>query len=295
MHSDEVSCAEPPLAQNLAPCIIRNIASWSRKQIGGISTSSFDADPMHPRALCKPEGWRVGPCQPQSARGEEGEGEGDEPPFPPLHACIVWHISGVRGREHHAIARHIERTARGETRRTAERFLIRYGSRAVPALIRACSDGRPEVRFSVGWVLGLIGDNRAFDVLAKLADDPDDRVQYDAQWALGHLGDMRALPLLIEKAKQDRTGGAWYGLTLVGPPAVPYLEEMLRSEDEGLVAGALDLLARIVPERASELVAPYLQHPSALIRAAAANAMDWVWRWSDLPSVCGRVARGEEG
>ncbi len=87
----------------------------------------------------------------------------------------------------------------------AERRLIRFGPKAVDALLQAGDSPDPQVRFRAVWALGKSGDPRAFVAILRRTDDPDDRVRYDAVLALGELGDRRAdAPLAALAAQQDR-------------------------------------------------------------------------------------------
>ena len=81
----------------------------------------------------------------------------------------------------------------------AERHLIRYGARAVDALMQAALDSpNPQVRFRAVFALGKIGDSRALDCLMRCAQDSDPRVAHDAVVALGDLADPRAVTPLLE-------------------------------------------------------------------------------------------------
>jgi len=69
----------------------------------------------------------------------------------------------------------------------AERYLKRYGSRAVPQLIAACGHPEGRVRCRAAWILGKIGDPAAFEVLLPLAgllEHPDEWIRTCAVDAL---------------------------------------------------------------------------------------------------------------
>ncbi len=93
-------------------------------------------------------------------------------------------------------------SADGETALDAERRLIRFGAKAVDALLDAASDPRPQVRYRAVWALGKSGADRAFPVICALTEDEDGAVRYDATLALGELGDPRAVPFLEELAQR---------------------------------------------------------------------------------------------
>ena len=84
----------------------------------------------------------------------------------------------------------------------AERRLIRFGAKAVEALLIAATDPDPQVRFRAVWALGKSQASRAFEVICALTEDADEAVRYDATRALGELGDLRAVPFLESLARQ---------------------------------------------------------------------------------------------
>jgi len=86
----------------------------------------------------------------------------------------------------------------------ARRRLIRFGSKALDALIAACDSPDPQVRFRAVMALGDIGDGRALETIIRLTADSDDHVSYDAYVALGELGDERAIPILAKRVRAAR-------------------------------------------------------------------------------------------
>lgn len=84
----------------------------------------------------------------------------------------------------------------------AEWRLIRFGAKAVDALIDAVADPRPQVRYRAVWALGQSGAGQAFPVICALTEDEDEAVRYDATLALGELGDLRAVLFLEEMAQR---------------------------------------------------------------------------------------------
>jgi len=93
----------------------------------------------------------------------------------------------------------------GAVARRAECALIRYyGSRALDALMAACSDPSPQVRYRAAYTLGCTRDPRAFDTILALTRDSNGEVRYDATLALGKLGDHRAIgPLIALMSEPD--------------------------------------------------------------------------------------------
>lgn len=71
------------------------------------------------------------------------------------------------------------------------------GGNAVEHLIQAFNQPLAD-RSRIVWLLGEIGDVRAFDLIITALNDPDKAVQHDAITALGDLKDRRAIPILLE-------------------------------------------------------------------------------------------------
>ena len=103
----------------------------------------------------------------------------------------------------------------------AERHLIRFGIKAVDALLEATSDPRSQVRYRAVWALGKSKENRALPVICALTEDQDEAVRYDATLALGELGDPRAAPFLeklVQRVTEEdcRSGPALSALMKLG-------------------------------------------------------------------------------
>ena len=110
-------------------------------------------------------------------------------------------ISADTGRR---IAGHIARLGNADSQiaYSAERRLIRFGAKAVEALLAATTDPNPQVRYRAVWALGKSQSERVFEVICVLTEDADQAVRYDATRALGELGDPRAVPFLENLARQ---------------------------------------------------------------------------------------------
>ncbi|MGZ4938446.1 MAG: HEAT repeat domain-containing protein [Halobacteriota archaeon] len=80
--------------------------------------------------------------------------------------------------------------------------LIKIGSAAVRALIRALRNHDPNVRYWSISALGEIGDQRATEALIILLSDEDVIVRYATIKALGELEDSRALKSMV-RALED--------------------------------------------------------------------------------------------
>ncbi|MBV9852354.1 MAG: HEAT repeat domain-containing protein [Armatimonadetes bacterium] len=133
----------------------------------------------------------------------------------------------------------------------AERRLIRFGPKAVEALLEAAKNPGAQVRYRAVWALGKIRDPRAFETILAMTDDPQEEVAYDATLALGELGDPRAIPPLAERvrraANEDVLAGASAAaLMKFGEAAVPYFVEIRNNGN---------LWAREIAEDALEVMA----------------------------------------
>lgn len=91
-----------------------------------------------------------------------------------------------------------------------ENGLIALGSKAVPALIEACSDATDanrHVNALAAYCVGYLNDRSAVQPLIRLVESsPDARVRLMAVEALGRLGDPAALVVVKNAAESDKSG-----------------------------------------------------------------------------------------
>jgi HEAT repeat protein len=136
------------------------------------------------------------------------------------------------------IARHIENLDNLDSVVSvwAERLLIRFGPKAVEAVLAVADDPDPQVRFRCAWILGKSRDPRAFPALTRLTKDPDERVSYDATLALGELGDTQAIHVLAEIIANEPggqlAGAATTALAKFGGAANVTVDRLKHSDDE---------------------------------------------------------------
>ena|SRR5579883_2898429 len=117
---------------------------------------------------------------------------------------------------------------------SAQRRLIRFGTKAVDALTKACESANPQVRYRAVWALGKIGDNCAYGTILRLTNDPAGEVSYDAFMALGVLGDERAIVPLADKVRHAaiedvNASAAAMALSKFGEKAIPIAREIART------------------------------------------------------------------
>jgi HEAT repeat protein len=116
---------------------------------------------------------------------------------------------------------------------------------AVPALVKALGDDRPEVRLQAAIALGEIGPDAksAVGAITKLLDDPLTPVRSAATFALGKIGDTAASPALV-KAEQAEE------------PFVKVLATWalakLHPSDEQRAAKAIELLVQTLADKNRE-------------------------------------------
>jgi HEAT repeat protein len=133
----------------------------------------------------------------------------------------------------------------------AELRLIRFGSKAVDALIPATGNSNAQVRFRAVWALGKIADPHGFEAIARLTRDEDERVWYDAMHALAEFGDLRAVPVLADLSRYEGNEGEEFHrarvaalfLIFFGEAGIAALNELASTGDPHTRKRAKDALA----------------------------------------------------
>lgn len=177
---------------------------------------------------------------------------------------------------------------------------------AVPALISMLNDSDSYTRETIARALGRIRDTRAIPSLIDLLGDTGDYwVNHDAARALGNIGPSAIEPLLSAIDNANSLKRAWIGraLSLVTPPPVPHLTELLNAPDTeireiavkalvSILSGSINYLISVLPKaspiarkeaivalgrihhpRAIKPLLPYLHDPGPTIRAVTAQAL----------------------
>ncbi|HUT75374.1 MAG TPA: HEAT repeat domain-containing protein [Armatimonadota bacterium] len=168
-------------------------------------------------------------------------------------------------------------------RQAAALSLGRIGdSRAVESLAR-CADDENEplmLRAYAIDALGVIGDNRGFDVVYDALREEE--LEDEALYALGRFADMRALVPLARAALSDDSINricAIGALSSLGDrAALPYLHRLTLDPDTFIVRQALRGLGRLGSQAALETVAAQLTHVDPQVRQEAAAALHWAHR-----------------
>src|SRR5690606_14917354 len=115
--------------------------------------------------------------------------------------------------------------------------------RAVPQLIKAVKDPRPDVRIRAVEALGEIGDDRAKPPLVDVLNDPHHQVRMEAAWALSKLGWVPQSDL--QKAEYLIASEQWSELVRMGRTAIPPLIRALGAEYSGVRTGASEALRQL--------------------------------------------------
>lgn len=111
--------------------------------------------------------------------------------------------------------------------------LLRIGDETVvPTLLDHLNSGDESMRYRAALALGVIGDQRAFQLLmTSLLKDKYEVVRSSAAEALGEFGDERAVPALAKALRDNEENVRWdaaKALGKIGEAAVPALIEALK-------------------------------------------------------------------
>ncbi|MBX3010852.1 MAG: HEAT repeat domain-containing protein [Caldilineaceae bacterium] len=136
------------------------------------------------------------------------------------------------------------------------------------------------LRRKICWMLGRIGNRRAYAALLSALADPAPSLRSEAAHALGMLADPRALPALIERLHQDPEADvrlmAAYGLGLLGDPnaVAPLIATLEKQEETAKVRGmAAETLGGLYQPTAVAPLIAALQDAAAEVRYWAAFAL----------------------
>lgn len=148
--------------------------------------------------------------------------------------------------------------------------------RVVPILLAGLKDESSEVRLSIVNTLGELGDREAVRPLMQMLQDINSEVRQSAVRALGRIGDIEAVPSLLQamddhdlwvKTESRKT------LLAFGEEALPRKIEALGSDDAGLQAAAVTILAEQSSPRLYSLLLESFRHRSKVMRANSAKVL----------------------
>jgi HEAT repeat protein len=177
----------------------------------------------------------------------------------------------------------VQRKKGGEVNEAAANAVLRLGSAAVPALLRALWSEEPHPRRIALSLLGYMGEKArpAIPSMRKMLADKDATVRFFAVRALGGVHARSAIPDLLpllegEDARlRQQTLGVLMQLNCEAETLVPLLIRWLRGEDEErrlLAAQTLeDLGGEAVPAIAALMAA--LRDENGDVKSAAARAL----------------------
>lgn len=140
-------------------------------------------------------------------------------------------------------------------------------------------------RAGAAYRLGDIGSPRGEPGLIAALDDDDPDVRSAATRSLGRLGSVAAVAPLIAAVADDRvpTALARWAVLQVGPPALPELRKLLRSESPDRRAGAVMLIGQLGDAADAEAIEERLRDASALVREEAARALGRIGGARSIP------------
>ncbi len=104
-----------------------------------------------------------------------------------------------------------------------------FGPAAVPELIKAARDAKPQSILNIIFCLGNIGDDRAKDVLKEKCQDQEGMVRTYAASALGQIGDYSEIGIIISSMGKCIIESDHFGRALEksGKTMVPFLLDAL--------------------------------------------------------------------
>jgi HEAT repeat protein len=160
--------------------------------------------------------------------------------------------------------------------------LAQTGTNAIPLLIQALSDRRPEVRVEAAFGLGQMGADAeaAVPALVKCLSDPSESVHLASAHSLSNMGGA-SISKLIEVVKNERgraRRGAAKAIGWAYPSrrlSVPPLLEMVRDEDPASRKQAIETLAALnaTSEPVIAALTEALKDPVMQVRLAATDAL----------------------
>jgi len=148
--------------------------------------------------------------------------------------------------------------------------------KAVMPLVSALSDSDIRVRKRSAEALGKIGDGRSAKALAKCLSDKDIPLRNLCRQALVKIG-APAVPYLIQLLRSDNQRlreEAGKMLVSIGAPSVKPLIALLEDENPEIKAKAATLLGEIGFIAAHDPLKKALEDPDERVRQAAAQALD---------------------
>jgi len=162
---------------------------------------------------------------------------------------------------------------------------VKMGSFAVEFLIKRLKDKNSDVRRSVAWALGVIGDARAVSALIKALKDENSVIRIRVAEALGKIGDARAVDALIDALRDwnrdVRESVAWALGEIGDARAVEALIEALKDEVSDVRENSIDALVKIAKKDLGvvDKLIKALKDKDSDVRRSVAWALDGIgWK-----------------
>ena len=165
------------------------------------------------------------------------------------------------------------RRVTGESRARIARYFA--GTEAYTTEVGALAERRAWRRATAAFRLGDMACRDAGPALVERLDDDDADVRASTARSLGRLGyEEAARPLVLALVNGTVPRAIAFRAVLdLGPAALPYLRLLAEDEDDGLRAGAVELIGWSGDAGDAELLVAAVADPSAEVRARAAAAL----------------------
>jgi HEAT repeat protein/lysophospholipase L1-like esterase len=269
--------------------LVRAAAAWALGDVGPAAASAVPA--LVPLLRDRDPFVRAG-----AAFGLGGIGAAAKPSIPGLIAGLSDLDERVRWRAADALAKiglepdstdllvPLVRDAAGPGRGLAAEALGRLGPEArvaVPELIAATSDPRPDVRWRAIWALGQIGPTAVAAVPTLRADLTDPEVRWRAAEALRGIGltAVAAVPDLLALLEDPSSNVRWRVVTALGAiqarQAAPGVATMIHDPAENVRLAAVRALVQMAaePSLAEPAFLAALRDPDSRVRLHAVRGL----------------------
>jgi HEAT repeat protein/energy-coupling factor transporter ATP-binding protein EcfA2 len=147
-----------------------------------------------------------------------------------------------------------------------------------------------DLRLSAIWALGAIGDSQAVALLSKALADPNFYNRANAAGRLGHIANPSAIPLLIRAFNQEENisgSGSYVRGSIVdairdtkGAKALPFLEQLIRSNETELFTAILEAIGNITSPQSIRFLYEQLHLDKVK------NVSDWMKTICEIQSSC---------
>jgi len=184
-------------------------------------------------------------------------------------------------------------------RRTAVEQLPFFDSpRVVDPLLALLEDAHPPVRAAAVTALARVEHPSRVDALLRTLNDPDVWVRYVTLRALAAIGETRALPAVVDALRQDPAAHVRLAaIDVIGrltpPEALEILEPLTQSANEDIARAAIGALGHVDRTQALTALEQAVRSPAPWRRLAAVAALT-VRRDARVPEILQWVAAADD-